>query len=152
MIGTVMPPKSPELAASVSEMELRVERTTWLSSTIMLGPAERMGAFTAAATHKSKPRVLCRVSASLSRGARDVGGACTHTHVYNALAVAHSPCEFTGELWEKGAVAAGGALTSTAHGAGLHHEAAGHGERAHDQKDDARHILPREEAVSDPAA
>ncbi len=63
MIGTVMPPKSPELAASVSEMELKVERTTWLSSTIMLGSAERTGAFTAAATHKSKPRLLCRVSA-----------------------------------------------------------------------------------------
>merc|ERR1711935_350943 len=31
MIGTVMPPKSPELAASVSEMELKVEKTTWLS-------------------------------------------------------------------------------------------------------------------------
>ena len=63
MIGTVMPPKSPELAASVSEMELRVERAIWLSSTIMLGSAERMGAFTAAATHKSKPRVLCHASA-----------------------------------------------------------------------------------------
>ena len=45
-----MPPKSPELAASVCEMELRAV----ISSTIMLGSAARTGAFTAAATHKSK--------------------------------------------------------------------------------------------------
>ena len=44
-----------------------------------------------------------------------------------------------------------GALTSTAHGAGLHHQAAGHGERAHDQEDNARHSAAKgKEAVSDP--
>ena len=47
MIGAAMPPKSPELAASVCEMELRAV----ISSTIMLGSAARTGAFTAAATH-----------------------------------------------------------------------------------------------------
>ena len=50
MIGAAMPPKSPALAASVCEMELRAV----ISSTIMLGSAARTGAFTAAATHKSK--------------------------------------------------------------------------------------------------
>ena len=98
MIGAAMPPKSPELAASVCEMELRAV----ISSTIMLGSAARTGAFTAAATHKSKG--VCRgdrVMLTLSRGAGRVGGACTHTHMYDALAVSHGPCEFTGKLWGK---------------------------------------------------
>ena len=98
MIGAAMPPKSPALAASVCEMELRAV----ISSTIMLGSAARTGAFTAAATHKSKG--VCagdRVMHTLSRGAGRVGDACTRTHMYDALAVSHGPCEFTGELWGK---------------------------------------------------
>ena len=39
----------------------------------------------------------------------------------------------------KGKAALRGTLTGTAHGASLHNEAAGHGERAHDQEDNARH-------------
>ena len=95
MIGAAMPPKSPALAASVCETVLRAV----ISSTIMLGSAARTGAFTAAATHKSKG--VCRVMLTLSRGAGRVGGACTRTHMYDALAVSHGPCEFTGELWGK---------------------------------------------------
>ena len=34
-------------------------------------------------------------------GGVEVGGACTHTHMYDVLAVSHGPCEFTGELWGK---------------------------------------------------
>ena len=47
----------------------------------------------------------------------------------------------------KGTAALRGTLTSTAHGASLHHEAAGHGESAHDQEDNARHysVKGREE-------
>ena len=90
---------------------------------------------------------------TLSRGAGRVGDACTRTHMYDALAVSHGPCEFTGELWGKRNRGSAGTLTGTAHGAGLHNEAAGHGERAHDQEDNARHYSVKErEAVRDAVA
>ena len=77
MIGAAMPPKSPALAASVCETVLRAV----ISSTIMLGSAARTGAFTAAATHKSK---------GVSGRSRDAyfvarGGSCrrrVHVHAY----------------------------------------------------------------------
>ena len=47
-------------------------------------------------------------------------------------------------LGEKEPAALRGTLTGTAHGAGLHNEAASHGERAHDQEDNARHYSVKE--------
>ena len=44
----------------------------------------------------------------------------------------------------KGTAALRGTLTGTAHGASLHNEAASHGERAHDQEDNARHYSVKE--------
>ena len=53
----------------------------------------------------------------------------------------------------KGKAALRGTLTGTAHGASLHNEAAGHGERAHDQEDNARHYSVKErEEVRDALA
>ena len=78
MIGAAMPPKSPALAASVCEMELRAV----ISSTIMLGSAARTGAFTAAATH-TRARACVGERVMLSFVAR--GGSCrrrVHAHAY----------------------------------------------------------------------
>ena len=44
----------------------------------------------------------------------------------------------------KGTAAQRETLTGTAHGASLHNEAASHGERAHDQEDNARHYSVKE--------
>ena len=79
MIGAAMPPKSPALAASVCEMELRAV----ISSTIMLGSAARTGAFTAAATHKSKGVCVSGRTCDADFVAR--GGSCrrrVHAHAY----------------------------------------------------------------------
>ena len=49
MIGMVMPPKSPALAASAVETSDRVVAVIWVSSSIMLGEAALTGAFRGAA-------------------------------------------------------------------------------------------------------